>query len=179
MKKYAANPVGLGVFAGSVLILLLLEAVYLALGNFPAAALFLGLIVLYAAFHVSSLHTVHLSRKGISKHILGFQSAAYHWSEIREVGVLYPKVTKRLGKNRRAGQCFIYFSPRKMDSQTRLKACVNWPPKDIIAMTYTPERFRQSVSLWDGKFVFFNITTRELFGQDTALFDFDVQEIRY
>lgn len=179
MKKYVAHPLGLAAFIAGALLLLSLEIIYLVLGNFLAMAVFLCLLILFTAFHVNLLCSVHLDERTVSKTFFGFQGLIYHWSELQEVGILYPSVMKRLAKNKRPSRCVIYFSPKKLSSEERLKACLNWPPKDIIEMGYTPARLQEVIRLWDKRLIFFNITSQELFGGDAKMFDIDTEEIRY
>ena len=179
MKKFICHPVRLIFIACCFLILFTLVVVYLIMGNYVAAVVFGILMAVYGYCNVGALCSVGVDDTCVTKYVLGIKGFSYDWSEIREVGVIYTNHTRRYARSKRPAQCSIYFSPRKMTSEERLKVCLDWPPKDIIELAYGPERMREITRHLDKKWIFFNITSDELFGDEAILFDFNAEEIRY
>lgn len=179
MKAHPCHPFQLVFSVVSLLLLLTLTGVYLDIQNYAAAVIFAVLLGLYGYFNWNTLCFVKIDDQGITRSLLGVKQYALSWGEISEAGVLFPNVAKRLGPNKRPSQCSIYVSKQKMDSETRLEACVNWPPKEVIELGYTPERLRELCARWDRKLILFNVTSWELFGKESTVFDLDADEIRY
>ena len=179
MKRIICHPVRLILQVFCLLVLLAMVILYLVMRNYVAAMTFGALLSLSAYLNMGTFCTVRIDDDGITKTILGLQGTSMKWSEVKEAGVIYTNHVRRLAARKNPGSCSLYVSPRKMTSEERLKASLDWPPKDVIEMTYTPERMREISLRWEKKWTLFNITSRELFRDEPILLNVDVDEIRH
>lgn len=128
MKMECCYPFRFWLAVLSEAVLLLVVVVYLTMGNGAGVAVFGGLAVLYALLNRSAFSFVSLDENGVTQYLLGIRQKTYAWSDIREAGVIYAKAVKRRAKGKRPSQCSLYVTPRRMNSQERLEACMDWPP---------------------------------------------------
>lgn len=179
MKMECCYPFRFWLAVLSEAVLLLVVVVYLTMGNGAGVAVFGGLAVLYALLNRSAFSFVFLDENGVTQYLLGIRQKTYAWSDIREAGVIYAKAVKRRAKGKRPSQCSLYVTPRRMNSQERLEACMDWPPPNVIGMAYQEKRLQLLMRWWDQKLILFNVSSQDLFGRDGRAFDLTYEEIRY
>ena len=106
------------------------------------AAVFAYIMFLYGA-------VLHLSAEGVRKEFLMIPIITYSWDQIREVGVAGTKVFNGTEKNKKPGRRYIYFSPEKMDEESRFKMTLEWPPKNgILYCVYSRQHIDAIQYLW-------------------------------
>ncbi len=179
MKRVIAHPVRLVLQTCSFLILLAVVLLYLVMGNYPAAILFGALLSASIYLNIDAFSVVQVDDTGMMMKIFGLPGTYIRWDEVQEAGVIYTNYAKRLAKDKNLNKCSLYVSKYKMTSEERLKACMHWPPKDVIEMAYTPQRMREMSLYWDGRWTLFNISSKELFHDQPVLISMDADEIRY
>lgn len=122
---------------------------WLALAVFTLAALvFVWVGVLYGS-------VLTLDAQGLSLRFCGVRLRAMRWSEVAEVGVVGLKVFNN-NDPKRTGTRYIYFSPRRLDKDSRFRLALEWPPRDMLYLCYTRERLTAVQSLQSGTVEAFN-----------------------
>ena len=177
MKEHISHPARMILNAAGFLILAGLVVLYAVVGNWTASLVFLVLACLYFWFCRDAFHTVTIDKSGITQSFFG-KKKTFKWENIREAGITAASVVRRKQHNKRPSRCYIYYSVRNLDNGERLAAGAK-PAEDIITVTYTPERLRQTVAFWPNQIILFNVTGRELFGEEKTLPDLNMKEIHY
>lgn len=179
MKRSICFPLQAAFTLLGLLVLLLMAALYIVMSNWAAFTLFGALALAYIAMHWRYLCVVCMDAAGVEQRFFCVRLQHYTWQEIREAGVMYPNARKRRSLNKKPAQCSIYMAPHRMDAQKKLEACMNWPPKDMIAMSYNEKRMQTLATCWNGRLTLFNVTARELFGDGVPLQNLNIEELRY
>lgn len=179
MKKIIAHPVRMALQICAFFILLGMVLLYLFTGNYLAATVFGVLLSANLYLNMDTFSVVYLDDTGMTMKIFGLAVTHIKWDEVRETGVIYTNYVRRLAKDKDPGKCSLYVSKRRMTNEERLKACMHWPPKNVIEMAYTPQRMREMSFRWNRKWTLFNISSRELFRDQPVSVSIDAEEIVY
>lgn len=117
---------------------------------------FLALIFVVFAF-VTVLYgsTISVDETGIHQAFLGISHRSVPWSDVREVGIVGLKVFNN-NEPKLTGSRYIYFSPRTLDDAARFKLALEWPPKDMLYVSYTHQRVEEIQLLWNGPIETYN-----------------------
>ncbi|WP_455437605.1 hypothetical protein [Hungatella hathewayi] len=57
---------------------------------------------------------------------------------------------------KRKGKRYLYFSRDVMTEEERFNMCLNWLPKDKIAVKYDPEWLEYAIQEWKREPIFYN-----------------------
>ena len=113
-----------------------------------AAAVFVWVCVLYGS-------VLTLDAQGLVLRFCGFTLRTVNWSEVAEVGVVGLKVFNN-NDPKHTGTRYIYFSPHRLDKDSRFRLALEWPPRDMLYLCYTKERLNAVQSLSSGTVETFN-----------------------
>ena len=113
-----------------------------------AAAVFVWVCVLYGS-------VLTLDAQGLVLRFCGFTLRTVNWSEVAEVGVVGLKVFNN-NDPKHTGTRYIYFSPHRLDKDSRFRLGLEWPPRDMLYLCYTKERLNAVQSLSSGTVETFN-----------------------
>ena len=115
----------------------------------------LGLLFCYQFFKNASY--VQIDDTNISLRFAWIKLRELPWSDVREMGVIGENVFSRAKKGKRkTGEKFIYFSPVSMNEKSRFRMIVNWPPKDMLYIEYSPEALERTQYIWNGPTKYYN-----------------------
>ena len=113
-----------------------------------AAAVFVWVCVLYGS-------VLTLDAQGLVLRFCGFTLRTVNSSEVAEVGVVGLKVFNN-NDPKHTGTRYIYFSPHRLDKDSRFRLALEWPPRDMLYLCYTKERLNAVQSLSSGTVETFN-----------------------
>lgn len=107
----------------------------------------------FVCFSYGSILT--LDETGVRRSFLGIPLRTMSWADIAEVGVVGLKVFNN-NDPKHTGTRYIYFSPRTLDKDARFKLALEWPPRDMLYISYTHPRVEMIQMLWSGPIETYN-----------------------
>ncbi len=140
-KTFVIHPIKLAVSIATAVITLVLSISAIRMDRWVQGIIFAVISAVFFALTPIFGSTVTLSAEGVRRRFLGFLTRSLTWDEILEVGVAGTKVLKKAGSDR-TGEMYIYFSPYRLDDQTRFEMMLKWPPRDQLYMLYTHNRLK-------------------------------------
>lgn len=153
--QYLIHPFKFGVALCTVAVCAFLAFLAAAAGNWIAAVLFGAAAALFVFVAVLYGSTLTLDDGGLSRSFFGIPMRSIPWSDIAEVGVVGLKVFNNNDPNR-PGTRYIYFSPRTLDKDSRFRLALEWPPRNMLYLCYTKERFTAVQALWNSTIETYN-----------------------
>lgn len=154
-KGYYADPLKYGVALATCAVSLFLGLLALQIGAWIAAVLFLACagVFGYIAFRYGTV--IHVDLNGLRCTFWGREYKKVDWSEIAEVGVVGLKVFNN-NDPKHTGTRYFYFSPEPMDPDSRFKLALEWPPKKMVVLHFSPDRLHAVQMAWGGRIETFN-----------------------
>ena len=99
--------------------------------------------------------TLTVDETGVHLAFLGIPRRSVPWSDVQEVGIVGVRVFNN-NEPKLTGSRYIYFSPRSLDAAARFKLALEWPPKDMLYVSYTHRRVEEIQLLWTGPIETYN-----------------------
>ena len=118
-----------------------------------AVFFFIGLLFLKPIITYGAIITVEPS--GIRCSILSKTLKSFSWDEIAEVGIAGTKIFNKKD-SKRAGTLYIYISKESLTEEGRFDMMLDWPPKDIIFLTYSKQRLDAIQMIFSSKIQTYN-----------------------
>lgn len=130
---------------------------YLCNSLWPEFIVFATLGGVFCRQFIANAAYIELTDQSVSMKFLGYPRRSMLWSDIQEVGIIGENVfsRKKRGK-RKSGDKFIYFSPERMNRDSRFQMIVNWPPKKCLYIEYTPEALEHVQLIWNRPVKYYN-----------------------
>ena len=154
-KGYHADTFKYGVALATCGVSLLIGLLALQFHAWITAILFLACAGCFGwiAFRYGTV--VHIDINGLRCTFWGREYRKVEWSEITEVGVVGLKVFNN-NDPKHTGTRYFYFSPEPLDKDRRFRLALEWPPKKMIILHFSPDSLHAVQMAWGGKIETFN-----------------------
>lgn len=154
-KRYHADTFKYGVALATCGVSLLIGLLALQFHAWITAILFLACAGCFGwiAFRYGTV--VHIDIDGLRCTFWGREYRKMDWSEIAEVGVVGLKVFNN-NDPKHTGTRYFYFSPEPLDKDRRFRLVLEWPPKKMIILHFSPDSLHAVQMEWGGKIETFN-----------------------
>ena len=177
MKEHFSHPIQMILTTAGFLILAGLAVLYAAMKNPIACLVFIVIAILYFGVNRDAFYRVTYNDAGITQRTF-LTKQTFKWENVQEAGVMAVNVVKRKRRDKRPSECRLYYSLNVLTNEERMAAS-NKPGKHVILVNYTPEKLRISINEWPHRLTLFNVTAKELFGEEVVLPDLNMKEIHY
>lgn len=154
-NRYLVHTFKFVVALATCILCLVLAGVMVYLREWIALPILALIFVIFAYVTVLYGSVVSVDEKGVHLTFLGISRRSVPWSDIREVGIVGVKVFNN-NEPKLTGSRYIYFSPRTMDDAARFKLALEWPPKDMLYVSYARQRVEEIQLLWTGPIETYN-----------------------
>ncbi len=154
-KNYRIDSLKAAVSCGTLLFSFTIGVCLIIIHRFGSAAIFflIGLIFLKPMLTFGA--KVSVDQTGIRAYIPWKTLRFFSWNEIAEVGVAGTKIIKRKD-SKKTGTLYIYISKVALTDEDRFDMMLNWPPKDVIFLTYSKQRLDAIQMLFSNKIKTYN-----------------------
>lgn len=154
-KKYLIDTFKAAVCIATVLFTLTIVISLVVIHRFGSAAAFflIGLIFIKPSLTYGA--AVSVDQTGI-RCFLPWKTLNYFtWNEVAEVGVAGTRLfTRKDAKN--TGSLYIYISKTALTDEDRFDMMLNWPPKNLIFLTYSKQRLDEIQMRFSNKIQTYN-----------------------
>ena len=154
-KTYLVDTFKAAVSMATALFSLTIVISLIFIHRFGSAAVFflIGLIFIkpmltYGAF-------VSVDQTGIRLSLPWKTLQSFTWDEVAEVGVAGTKLFSRKD-SKNTGSLYIYISDTAFTDEERFDMMLNWPPKNMIFLTYSKQRLDQIQMRFSNKIQTYN-----------------------
>ena len=148
-NRFLADPYKLAAAIGTMAVCVFLCLLNLCRGNLPGLLFLLpALPFLYVAWLYGAV--VEVTEEKISVYRFRRLVRELPWSEVAEMGVTGTKVFNQHNPAK-TGPLYIYFSPVRLDEDSRFQMALKWPPRDQIYLLYLKERIDYIRPFYFGK----------------------------
>lgn len=150
MKRYLVNPFLTIVSGLTTLFSLIMVGCLLYLGRTISIVVFAVIALLFFYMTMQNGAMITIDATGVTRSIVGRRRQSLTWQEIGEVGIAGTKVFRQKD-SKKTGSLYIYLSPEALDEDGRFEMMLEWPPKDKLYLTYSPERIKDIQRHWSSK----------------------------
>lgn len=161
-QSFFIDPVRGAVSLATLVFLALIAILLAAIAEYLAAAVFMGVGLLFLPSVRQYGSVVRFEERGVSVAFLGRTRLSISWEEIAEVGVAGSRLFGRDTK-KRPGTLYLYLSPVSMTEDERFQMMFRFPPKDKIALVFTDKAHNALRLYWSGEIHTYNAGDRVFF----------------
>lgn len=158
--RYLAHPLKT-VVAGLTAVVLLMAGGQLLFSGQWYGVVFLLLAAVFILVAAIYGRVVAISPEGVQSSLLGLARKSLTWDQIGEIGVVGTRVfnnanphqgvggdkktirTVLYSKNPSIGTPYIYFSPHALTDEQRFRLALEWPPRGMIFLRFSPDRIEK------------------------------------
>ncbi|MDF2510749.1 MAG: hypothetical protein K0S04_615 [Herbinix sp.] len=154
-KKYRIDTLKASVSTATVLFCFTIFVSLIIIHRFGSAAVFflIGLIFIRPMLIYGT--TISVEASGIRSFFLWKTLKFLSWEEITEVGVAGTRIFHKKD-TKKTGTLYIYISKVALTDEDRFNMMLNFPPKDIIFLTYSKQRLDAIQMLFSNKIQTYN-----------------------
>ena len=161
--------------AGLTAVVLVLAGGQLLFSGRWYGVIFLLLGVVFILITAIYGRVVAVSAGGVRSSLLGMSWKSLDWDQIGEIGVIGTRVfnnadphqgagggkktarTALYNKNPSIGTPYIYFSPYALTDEQRFRLALEWPPRGMIFLRFSPDRIEKVQQLSLREIVRYNV----------------------
>ncbi len=148
-NRFFVDPYKLAAAIGTVVLCLMLCLLNLFRGDLRGLLFLIpALPFIYVAWLYGAV--VEVTEERVTLYRFGRQVRTLPWAEVAELGVIGTKVFNK-NNPAKTGALYIYFSPVKLDEDSRFRMALKWPPKEQIYLLYIKERIDYIRTFFFGK----------------------------
>ena len=154
-KTYLVDTFKAAVSIATVLFSLMIVLSLITLSRPGSAAVFFLIGLLFVKPVLTYAASVCIDQAGVRSFLPWKTLQSYTWDEVGEVGVAGTKLfTRKDSKN--TGSLYIYISKTVLTDEDRFDMMLQWPPKDLIYLTYSKQRLDEIQMRFSNKIQTYN-----------------------
>lgn len=154
-KTYLVDTFKAAVSIATVLFSLTIVISLIIIHRFGSAAVFFLIGLIFIKPMLTYAAKVSVDQTGIRCFLPWKTLQTFSWDEIAEVGIAGTKLfTRKDAKN--TGSLYIYISKNAFTDEERFDMMFNWPPKDLIFLTYSKQRLDEIQMRFSNKIQTYN-----------------------
>ena len=154
-KTYLVDTFKAAVSIATILFSLIIVISLIILHRFGSAAAFFLVGLVFIKPMLTYGASVSVDQTGVRCFLPWKTLQAFTWDEIGEVGVAGTKLfTRKDAKN--TGALYIYLSKTAFTDEERFDLMLNWPPKNLIFLTYSKQRLDEIQMRFSNKIQTYN-----------------------
>ena len=165
-KAYILDPLKFGVSIGTAVTAATIGVTLIILENWIEGTILL--VIAMAFSYEMTIYGKHIcinEYEVLMKSFFGKTLLAFSWDEIKEIGVAGTKLFPKADTDRR-GTLYIYVSRTEMTDDQRFEMMIQFPPKDMIVLSFDKDRLASFQTRYSEKIRKYNTGSANLLLED-------------
>lgn len=145
--KRLLNPYRSALFFAASIVFLVLAVLAVQSHKAVLIIIYSALCLFYIFIGIRCLSAVIIDKEGVKIKGIGTPVRSVSWAEISEVYIANLRVIKNSEKNK-IGQLYLCFAPDRLLDEEKMSICLNWPPKDMLYVRFSPRVLKEVKKYW-------------------------------